>query len=130
MKGVAGFAPFGAGLGLLPFRDNCLNGAAKAKETKPIRMTIVNDEEGVDLTLASPVFFGHGVFDPITGSGSSIGGFGAVDGAGNSFTRVDQDTRIQGQNIIGLTDNRVSNQQSGPGIAADNTAAVVVTNEK
>ncbi|KAJ1662011.1 hypothetical protein EV178_006227 [Coemansia sp. RSA 1646] len=82
------------------------------------------------VTLASPVFFGHGVFDPITGSGSSIGGFGAVDGAGNSFTRVDQDTRIQGQNIIGLTDNRVSNQQSGPGIAADNTAAVVVTNEK
>ncbi|KAJ2547719.1 hypothetical protein EV175_005104, partial [Coemansia sp. RSA 1933] len=75
--------------------------------------------------MASPVFFGHGVFDPMTGSGTAISGFGAVDGAGNSFTRVDQDTRIQGQNIVGLTDNRVTNQVGGPGIAADNTAAVV-----
>ncbi|KAJ2862112.1 hypothetical protein GGI22_002279 [Coemansia erecta] len=82
------------------------------------------------VTVGAPVLFGHGIFDPATGSGTSISGFGAVDGAGNSFTRVDQDTRIQGQNIVGLTDNTVSNQQSGPGIAADNTVAVVVTNEK
>ncbi|KAJ2759447.1 hypothetical protein H4S06_002223 [Coemansia sp. BCRC 34490] len=80
------------------------------------------------VALATPVFFGHGVFDPVTGSGSSIAGFGAVDGAGNSFTRVDQDTRIQGQNIVGLTENSVSNQQGGPGIAADGSAVVVVTN--
>ncbi|KAJ1994251.1 hypothetical protein EDC05_001693 [Coemansia umbellata] len=79
--------------------------------------------------MAAPVFFGDTVFDPFTGSGSSTASFGAVDSAGNSFVRVDHDTRIQGQNIAGLRVNSVDNQQSGPGIAADHAFVVDVNNE-
>ncbi|KAJ1850792.1 Sorting nexin, cytoplasm-to-vacuole targeting pathway/endosomal sorting, partial [Coemansia sp. RSA 638] len=69
--------------------------------------------------LSSPVFFGDSVFDPFTGSGSAVSGVGAVDGAGNSFLRVDQDTQIHGQNIVNLNQDSVTGQQGGPGIAAD-----------
>ncbi|KAJ2140215.1 hypothetical protein IW139_003513 [Coemansia sp. RSA 353] len=76
--------------------------------------------------LSSPVFFGDSVFDPFTGSGSELSGVGAVDGAGNSFLRVDQDTQIHGQNFVNLNQDSVTGQQSGPGIAAD--GAIVVLN--
>ncbi|KAJ2819830.1 hypothetical protein IWW50_005315 [Coemansia erecta] len=75
--------------------------------------------------IASPVFFGGGFFDPLTGSGTGIAGAASVDGGGNSFVRVDQDTRIQGQNIANLNQDSVTGQQSGPAIEAN--GAVVVT---
>ncbi|KAJ2119133.1 hypothetical protein IW147_006098 [Coemansia sp. RSA 720] len=77
--------------------------------------------------LSSPVFFGDSVFDPFTGSGSAVSGVGAVDGAGNSFLRVDQDTQIHGQNIANLNQDSVTGQQGGPGIAADGAIVVVAT---
>ncbi|KAJ1834894.1 hypothetical protein IWW55_000016 [Coemansia sp. RSA 2706] len=78
----------------------------------------------IGCALSSPVFLG-GVVDPFTGSGSAVSGFGAVDGAGNSFVRVDQDTQVHGQNIANLNQDSVSNQQGGPAFAAD--GAVIVT---
>ncbi|KAJ2848488.1 hypothetical protein IWW36_003267 [Coemansia brasiliensis] len=75
--------------------------------------------------VASPVFFGGGLFDPVTGSGTAVSGSNVVDSNGNSFERVDQNTDIHGQNIANLNQNSVTNQQSGPGIAAN--GAVIVT---
>ncbi|KAJ2118243.1 hypothetical protein IW146_000094 [Coemansia sp. RSA 922] len=75
--------------------------------------------------LGSPVVFGQGVFDPITGSHSFTGGVGAVDAAGNSFLRVDQDTSVHGMGFVGLNENSVSNQLGGPAVEAN--GAVVVT---
>ncbi|KAJ2742489.1 hypothetical protein GGI20_004445 [Coemansia sp. BCRC 34301] len=71
------------------------------------------------------LFFGHGGFDPITGSGSFTSGVGAIDAAGNSFVRVDKDTRVQGLGFVGLNENTVSNQLGGPAVEAN--GAVVVT---
>ncbi|KAJ2156275.1 hypothetical protein GGF46_005297 [Coemansia sp. RSA 552] len=79
--------------------------------------------------FGTPVFLGgNGVVDPLTGSGSFVSGAGAVDAGGNSFLRVDQDTRIQGQNIVGLNQDSVTGQQGGPGFAADGAVVVVTTN--
>ncbi|KAJ2865107.1 hypothetical protein GGH94_002441 [Coemansia aciculifera] len=75
--------------------------------------------------LGSPVVFGQGAFDPITGSGSFTSGVGSVDAAGNSFLRVDQDTRVHGLGFVGLNENSVSNQLGGPAVEAN--GAVVVT---
>ncbi|KAJ2041012.1 hypothetical protein IW146_004944 [Coemansia sp. RSA 922] len=75
--------------------------------------------------LGSPVVFGQGVFDPITGSHSFTSGVGAVDAAGNSFLRVDQDTSVHGMGFVGLNENSVSNQLGGPAVEAN--GAVVVT---
>ncbi|KAJ2109900.1 hypothetical protein GGI16_000537 [Coemansia sp. S142-1] len=75
--------------------------------------------------LGSPVVFGQGVFNPITGSHSFTGGVGAVDAAGNSFLRVDQDTSVHGMGFVGLNENSVSNQLGGPAVEAN--GAVVVT---
>ncbi|KAJ2803364.1 hypothetical protein H4R20_002929 [Coemansia guatemalensis] len=75
--------------------------------------------------FAAPVFFGNAAFDPATGSGSSLAGAADVDAGGNSFLRVDQDTRIQGQHISNLNQDSVTNQQGGPAFAAN--GAVVVT---
>ncbi|KAJ2857232.1 hypothetical protein J3B02_001143 [Coemansia erecta] len=78
--------------------------------------------------LGAPQIFGNGlVYDPFTGSGSFFGAAGSVDSAGNSVLRIDQDTRVHGQNIAGLNQNSVSGQQSGPAIEA-NGAVVVVEN--
>ncbi|KAJ1841858.1 hypothetical protein LPJ73_005982 [Coemansia sp. RSA 2703] len=66
-------------------------------------------------------------FDPFTGSGSFLGAAGSVDAAGNSFLRVDQDTRVHGQNIANLNENSVTGQQGGPAVEA-NGAVVVVAN--
>ncbi|KAJ2226625.1 hypothetical protein GGF40_001115 [Coemansia sp. RSA 1286] len=78
--------------------------------------------------LGAPQIFGNElVYDPFTGSGSFFGAAGSVDPAGNSVLRIDQDTRVQGQNIVGLNQNSVSGQQSGPAIEA-NGAVVVVEN--
>ncbi|KAJ2549792.1 hypothetical protein GGH95_006184 [Coemansia sp. RSA 1836] len=75
--------------------------------------------------LGNPVVLGQGGFDPLTGSGSFTSGFGAVDAAGNSFVRVDHDTRVQGLHVVGLNENSVTNQLGGPAIEAN--GAVVVT---
>ncbi|KAJ1882696.1 hypothetical protein LPJ57_000725, partial [Coemansia sp. RSA 486] len=84
--------------------------------------------ERIVSVLGAPQIFGNElVYDPFTGSGSFFGAAGSVDPAGNSVLRIDQDTRVQGQNIVGLNQNSVSGQQSGPAIEA-NGAVVVVEN--
>ncbi|KAJ2777822.1 hypothetical protein H4R18_004947 [Coemansia javaensis] len=56
---------------------------------------------------------------------TTIEGFAAVDSAGNSFQRLDQNTEIRGQTIVGLNSNSVANQQSGPGFVGDGAVVVV-----
>ncbi|KAJ1723219.1 hypothetical protein LPJ53_002431 [Coemansia erecta] len=58
---------------------------------------------------------------------SFMGAAGSVDAAGNSFLRVDQGTRVHGQNIANLNENSVTGQQGGPAVEA-NGAVVVVAN--
>ncbi|KAJ2909025.1 hypothetical protein GGI21_002296 [Coemansia aciculifera] len=75
--------------------------------------------------MGNPVVLGQGGFSPFAGAGTRTSGFGAVDAAGNSFVRVDQDTRVQGLHVVGLNENSVSNQVGGPAVEAN--GAVVVT---
>ncbi|KAJ1902200.1 hypothetical protein LPJ66_000195 [Kickxella alabastrina] len=78
-------------------------------------------------SLAAPFsfVFGHGLIDPLTGSGQRTQGESSMGAMGNSFLRVDQDTRMVGQRVVGLVQNSVD-APKGPAIEGNGIAAVFV----